>query len=125
MRHTIPNGDPAVVIDRALTLLVGELERLKVAKIARSERASQSSRRPLSRSLSSARHIPAAIRRVVWARDEGRCAFVGARGRCTETGCLEFHHLVPFADGGPTNIENLSLRCRAHNVHEARLWSPM
>lgn len=125
IRHTIPNGDPAVVIDRALTLLVGELERTKVAKIARSGRTSQSRRRPSPRCTASARHIPASIRRAVWARDEGRCAFVGARGRCTETGGLEFHHRIPFADCGPTSIENLSLRCRAHNAHEARLWSAM
>jgi hypothetical protein len=50
---------------------------------------------------------------------------VGARGRCTETGRLEFHHVIPFADGGPTSVENLALRCQAHNAHEARLWSPM
>src|SRR6476646_10076241 len=117
IRHTIPNGDPAVVIDRALTLLVGELERTKVAKIARPGRTRKSSRRPLPRGTSSTRHIPASIRRTVWARDEGRCAFLGARGRCTETGHLEFHHLIPFADGGRTSIENLALRCRAHNAH--------
>ena len=35
------------------------------------------------------------------ARDQGRCAFVGASGRCRETGFLEFHHVEPFADGGP------------------------
>jgi len=125
IRHTIPNGDPAVVIDRALTLLVGELERTKVAKIARPARTTKSSRRPLPKASSSARYVPASIRRTVWARDEGRCAFVGARGRCTETGHLEFHHLIPFADGGRTSIENLALRCRAHNAHEARLWSAM
>lgn len=70
------------------------------------------------------RHVPAAVRRVVWSRDQGRCAFVGERGRCTETGRLEFHHLVPFADGGPTSAENLALRCRAHNAYEMEVWSP-
>lgn len=71
----------------------------------------------------STRRVPAAVRRSVWQRDGGRCAFVGAEGRCTETGCLEFHHLQPSADHGPTTIENLSLRCRAHNLHESQLWS--
>jgi hypothetical protein len=32
---------------------------------------------------------------------------------------LEFHHVVPFARGGPTNTANLQLRCRAHNAYEA------
>jgi 5-methylcytosine-specific restriction endonuclease McrA len=121
MRHKIPNGDPAMVIDRALTLLVDELERTKIATVLRPTRTPRSrQRRP-----SSSRHIPASIRRAVWARDEGRCAFVSARGRCTETGRLEFHHVIPFADGGSTTVGNLALRCQAHNAHEARLWSPM
>ncbi|HKW02578.1 MAG TPA: HNH endonuclease signature motif containing protein [Vicinamibacterales bacterium] len=123
MRHTIPNGDPAMVIDRALTLLVGELERTKIATVVRPVRTPRSRRRRPSSSTS--RHIPASIRRAVWARDDGRCAFVGARGRCAETSRLEFHHVIPFVDGGPTTVENLALRCQAHNAHEARLWSPM
>jgi len=34
----------------------------------------------------------------------------------------EFHHLVPFAVGGATTIENLQLRCRSHNAHEADVF---
>jgi 5-methylcytosine-specific restriction endonuclease McrA len=66
------------------------------------------------------RHIPAAVRRAVWARDEGRCAFIGSRGRCTERGFLEFHHVLPFADGGAAVVENIQLRCRAHNQYESK-----
>ena len=62
------------------------------------------------------------MKREVWARDGGQCAFVGAAGRCTERGFLEFHHVVPFADGGATSAENLELRCRAHNAYEAERW---
>jgi 5-methylcytosine-specific restriction endonuclease McrA len=54
----------------------------------------------------------------VWERDAGQCAFVGAHGRCPETGFLEFHHVVPYAAGGQTSIENLTLLCRAHNAYE-------
>ncbi len=67
------------------------------------------------------RHVSAAVRRAVWQRDERRCACVGADGRCPETGWLELHHVVPFARGGPTTVENLELRCRAHNAYEAAL----
>jgi 5-methylcytosine-specific restriction endonuclease McrA len=59
----------------------------------------------------------------VWARDGGQCAFVGTAGRCTERGFLEYHHVIPFADGGETNVSNLELRCRAHNAFEAERWS--
>jgi hypothetical protein len=63
------------------------------------------------------RTIPAAVRRSVFERDENRCAFVDARGvRCRETQRLELHHHEPFARGGPSTAENLSLYCSAHNA---------
>jgi hypothetical protein len=31
--------------------------------------------------------------------------------------------VIPFADGGETNVSNLELRCRAHNAFEAERWS--
>ena len=63
------------------------------------------------------RYIPAAVRRAVWKRDEGRCSYVDATGqRCRETGCLELHHEAADARGGPPTESNISLRCRAHNA---------
>src|SRR5690606_22319279 len=39
------------------------------------------------------RHVSAAIRREVWTRDAGRCAYTDDRGRrCPETGSLDLHH---------------------------------
>jgi hypothetical protein len=32
---------------------------------------------------------------------------------------LELHHVVPYAAGGPATVENIQLRCRAHNGYEA------
>jgi len=37
-------------------------------------------------------------------------------------GFLAFHHVRPFADGGPPTEENIELRCRAHNQYEADLF---
>lgn len=111
LRHRAPNGDLAAIFDRAVTLLLEELERTKIAATAR-PRASVAARRH-------SRHVPAAVRRTVWKRDEGRCRFVGADGRCAETGRLEFHHVVPYAAGGATTADNLELRCAAHNRYEA------
>ena len=91
LRHAVPHGDPAAILDRALTLLVADLERRKLGRVARP--------RPARAAKAGGRHVPAAVRREVWARDGGRCAFVGARGRCAEQGFLEFHHVVPFARG--------------------------
>jgi hypothetical protein len=113
LRHTEKAGDPADIIDRALSLLVADLERRRIARVT-------TPRLPAPCSPAK-RHVPAAIRREVWTRDQGRCAFVGQRGRCRETGALEFHHVRPFASGGPTTTANLELRCRAHNQYEGAL----
>ncbi|HEX5110829.1 MAG TPA: HNH endonuclease, partial [Vicinamibacterales bacterium] len=48
--------------------------------------------------------------------------FIGAEGRCTETAFLEFHHIEPYAVGGASTLENIALRCRAHNGYEARVF---
>ena len=70
----------------------------------------------------SSRHVPAAVTRGVWARDKGRCAYVDSRGcRCRETSRLELHHRHPYARGGPPTLNNLELRCRAHNLLAAEV----
>ena len=114
MRHQVPTGDVVAIVDRALTLLLDHLQR---AKLAATPRPRPSTRQPKIGS----RHIPASVKRDVWARDGGRCAFVGTQGRCVETGFLEFHHVEPFADGGLSTSANLQLRCRGHNGYEAAL----
>jgi hypothetical protein len=114
LRHTIPSGDPGVIFDRALTLLLADLERTKLAVTERP--------RPTRVSSPRSRHIAAAVRRRVWARDGGQCAFVGTNGRCTERGFVEFHHVVPYAAGGETTVQNLELRCRSHNAYEAEQY---
>jgi hypothetical protein len=111
MRHSTPTGDPAFIFDKALTLLLADLE----TKLAATERP-----RRTTTSRSRSRYVPAHVRRDVWKRDGGRCAFVGSDGRCSERGFLEDHHVVPFTDGGPTTADNLQLRCRAHNAYEAK-----
>jgi hypothetical protein len=111
LRHAIPDGDVAAVFDRALSLLVEDLERRKLAAVAHP--------RPPQSLTSESRYIPAAVRRLVWARDGGQCTFLGTHGRCTERGFLEFHHVMPFAAGGETSADNLALRCRSHNQFEA------
>jgi 5-methylcytosine-specific restriction endonuclease McrA len=65
-------------------------------------------------------HIPAAVKRVVCARDGGQCTFESPNGRrCEDKGDLEFDHIVPRARGGKSTVDNLRLRCFAHNQLEA------
>jgi hypothetical protein len=67
------------------------------------------------------RTVPATLRTALVARD--RCCVVPG---CTSTWNLEIDHLVPFADGGPTTLDNLCLLCRAHHrmktYDDHRLW---
>jgi hypothetical protein len=63
------------------------------------------------------RRPSAPIARAVWQRDQGRCTYVGEHGqRCRETSMLEYHHEHAWALGGATTVDNLALRCRAHNA---------
>jgi len=113
-RHALPDGDVGSILDRALTLLIDHLERRRFARAA-------SPRPSAADSTASGRYIPASVRRVVWQRDKGRCAFEGRAGRCHETAFLEFHHVEPYAAGGAATADNIQLRCRAHNQYEASL----
>jgi hypothetical protein len=114
LRHAIPDGDTAEVIDRALTVLIESLLRAKSAATTRPRTAGTAG--PASRT------VPAAVRRAVWLRDRARCAFVAVSGRrCNARAFLEFHHVQPYAVGGPATVENISLRCHAHNQHEREI----
>jgi hypothetical protein len=119
LRHAIPNGDVAAIFDRALSELIDVHSRRKMAVVRRPTRARvvTSEGRP---AVAHSRHVAAEVKRVVWVRDGGRCAFVGTSGhRCSERAFLEYHHVVPHAVGGPATIANIQLRCRAHNGYEA------
>lgn len=116
LRHSLPSGDLEKLFDRALSALLADLEKRKLALVPHPRKHPKPARQ-------GTRLIPAAVRRAVWSRDKGRCAFVGREGRCRERKLLELHHVKPFAVGGASTVENIQLRCRAHNAHEADLYS--
>ncbi len=115
LKREIPNGDPAVIFDRALTLLLEKVESRKHGLTAR-PRGSMGAK-------PGSRHTPATVRREVVGRDAAQCAFVAADGRrCMERAYVEYHHArVPFAHGGGATVENIKLHCRTHNAYEAKL----
>lgn len=114
LRREIPDGDPGAIFDRALTLLLGDVARKKLAQTSKP--------RPPVAAVTASRDVPASVKRAVWIRDGGRCAFVAPNGRrCTERAFLEFHHQEPYAIGGEATMANISIRCRPHNTYEAEL----
>lgn len=113
--HAIPTGDLAQVFERALALLVADLKRKKCAATPRP--------RPTRGQSEDSSYIPAEVRRAVWVRDNGCCAFIAVGGhRCGERRLLEYHHVIPRGVRGPATVENIQLRCRAHNGHEVELF---
>jgi hypothetical protein len=125
LRREIPSGDPGAIFDLAVKLLLDKVEKGKIAAAER-PRPSPSIRprtdRPAGGQSPGSRTIPRDVKRVVWRRDAGQCAFVSGGGtRCTERTFLEFHHVRPYAREGPATVANISLRCRRHNQYEAEL----
>jgi hypothetical protein len=128
LRREIPDGDPGEIVGRALDLLLEKVERTKLATTTKPQpprprtairfETDNDFRTPPPPS----RDVPREVRREVWRRDAGQCAFVADTGRrCSETTFLELHHVHAYAKGGSATIANISLRCRRHNQYEADL----
>jgi 5-methylcytosine-specific restriction endonuclease McrA len=115
MRSSVPDGDLAQIIEIAVTekLQRVEAKRFGKTKAPRKDLADTDT-------TPSSRHIPAAVRRLVYQRAGGRCAYRDRYGRrCSQRHDLEFHHKHPFAHGGDHSPANLTLMCKAHNTFVA------
>lgn len=107
MRHRIPSGDTAEILERALAQLVARLEKERLAKTSRPHREARPSK---------AGHVGAAVRREVFERDGEQCTYVdGEARRCECKTFLELDHVTPRAHGGADDAGNLRVRCRPHN----------
>jgi 5-methylcytosine-specific restriction endonuclease McrA len=114
MRHEVPSGDLAQILDRALDALLAQQERRKFGATARPRTGK---RRAAG---TDPRYVSREVRRAVHARDGEQCTFVSEEGvRCSERGFLELDHRVPVALGGQPTVDNLRTMCAAHNRYEA------
>ena len=110
MRHKNPKGDLSVLMERALDLLITELEkqRLGKTKTRRPSKAPRKKTRP--------GYVPRSVRREVFERDGEQCTFVDETGRrCESRTLLELDHRKARALGGSDDADNLTVRCRRHN----------
>jgi hypothetical protein len=111
LRHQVPDGDVAAVLERALDVLIAERLKQRFALV----------RKPRARSAAKpakpeSRHIPHEVRREVVARDGQQCSYISAVGhRCEQRGFLELHHEQPYGRGGEPTTANIRVLCRAHN----------
>lgn len=115
LSHQLPNDDLAALVERALDLLIADVKKKRFAVGCAPRTSPQASSGPAK-----TRHVPDAIKRAVFERDQGRCTFVDARGRrCAETRGIELDHVEGFARTHRHSVEGIRLRCRAHNAHAA------
>ena len=114
--HSVPVGDDDAILNRALTVLIDTLAREKFAQTDKP--------RPGRPRHPRARKPSAAVKRIVWKRDGGRCKYVSPDGhRCEETRRIEIHHLDPWVLAGDANSPDAyELRCQRHNDYEGRLY---
>ncbi len=119
LSNQLPNASYEAVLGRALDeLLRSHSPKEKQQRREKRKHASRPKNTP--EKTEPMRHIPAATRDAVFTRDQGRCTFVGSTGkRCEATHYLQIDHIVPFARGGTSTIDNLRLLCAKHNKTEA------
>jgi hypothetical protein len=110
--HAQPGASAEKVLEAALDLLL-EAQAKRRAEVKRPQQNPRPTKDP--------GHIPAAVKRAVWARDEGKCQWrLDSGGICGSTMCLEIDHIRPLARGGKSTVENCRLACRFHNKLAAR-----
>jgi 5-methylcytosine-specific restriction endonuclease McrA len=110
--HAQPRATMGEIIETALDLLLEKQARRRSEVVK-----PQANPRPSGRD-----HVPAAVRRAVWKRDQGRCIWpLDSGGICGSTRRVELDHIVPRALGGPSTPDNCRLICRVHNDLAARL----
>jgi len=126
MRHQVPDGDVGKILARAVSVLLEQVGKQKFGETP----APRPAKAPAEKT---SRQIPASIRRTVAKRDEERCTYASPGGRrCGAREFLEFHHGDPWARTHAHSVEEIALRCRAHNHyaacrdfgerHMARFW---
>jgi hypothetical protein len=115
LSHSHPNATLETLFDECMTVTLAAHRRRVEAE---TDRPRSGATKPEAGS----RHIPNAVRRLVWKRDGRRCTFVSADGvRCSETRNLQLHHDHAHARGGPATEANVRVTCRCHNDYLARV----
>jgi hypothetical protein len=90
--HAQPGASAEKVLEAALDLMLAAQARRR-AEVKRPQQNPRPAKNPS--------HVPAAVKRAVWARDEGKCQWpVDGGGICGSTLRLEIDHIRPLARGG-------------------------
>ena len=113
LSHQIPSRDVTKVLSRLIELGLQQLRKQKYG-------AGRKPRTTTHCPSSNPRYIPNTVKQAVWERDGGQCTFTSESGhRCPARDFLEYDHIEPVARGGNSTVENIRLRCHAHNQYDA------
>jgi 5-methylcytosine-specific restriction endonuclease McrA len=118
LSHSHPGADVETILEAGLDLLLersakrkGLVKRPRPAAVP--DAGAEVSASP--------RHVPAAVRREVFLRDEGKCQWPLAEGGiCGSTHRVELDHIVPVGRGGSSTASQMRTLCRFHNDRAAR-----
>jgi hypothetical protein len=107
MSHANPSLDLAVVVERALDLLIERLEKQRLGKTSRPQKP-----RPATEGA-----VTQESRRAATERDGAQCGWVDEHTgrRCTARAFLEMDHVHERALGGSGKPENMRWLCHSHN----------
>ncbi len=142
LSHQIPDGDLASVLHEAIRCAIDKHGKRRGAVPPSRKRAAKAQPAPADLTATATRPPPpaapsepaapdlftpaprsrptAAVRREVFARDGGSCAWVGEDGRrCGSTWQLEHDHVLAAALGGGASVDEIRLLCKPHNMLHA------
>jgi hypothetical protein len=92
------------------------LEMMANECLKKADPAQKSTRKiSLHTSEADARYISPAVKKAVWIRDKSKCTY----SECKSKHLIQCDHIIPVAMGGKSTVENLRLRCHAHNQRAA------
>jgi len=112
LSHKVPRGDLGAVLHEAI--------RCGIEKHGKRKGAVKPARKVAPKAVAGKAAIPTEVRRQVWERDKGRCAWTGPDGRrCGSRWQIEVDHVLPPSRGGTSTPGNLRLACRQHNLLHA------
>jgi 5-methylcytosine-specific restriction endonuclease McrA len=117
LRHRVPNGDLASVMEMALDALIAQVKKERFAVGRKARR--RPPRDPLDIAVAGSRHVPDDFKRAVYERDGGRCTYVDETGRRCNSIDVEYDHIDGWALVPVHSIDRIRLLCRAHNQHAA------
>jgi len=119
LSHKVANGDLTAVLHEALRCAIDKHGKRKgaIEPAHKRQRKSPADRATAIGKPAKVREpVAAEVRRQVWKRDDGRCAWIGPDGRrCGSKWRLELDHIHPAALGGPSTLDNMRVLCGAHN----------